>query len=543
MDIKKLIKLQNAIIKAHQKIKDVQSDNALQTKEIKDEFKKEFNGLNKALELLNKELSSFTKKEDLSKHNEELGHLKDTLNEINKSVDDKISKIQLKHGKDGVNGIDGKDGRDGKDGKNGIDGRDGKDGKDGANGLSAYEIAVNLGYEGTEEEWIDHITNNGGRSYEGQIVSMNQRLNKVTKTIEELSNGSGIQELSGDINIYDLEQGIYMLSGENTKLKRNAYTFMSKPVTNAYSKSILVFLREADYGEQGFLFKTSTANPYVQLYMFDRTTVKEVNMMNILTTTNTSSYAVTSSYQPAHKQYVDNAINQVKGEVGGIVDLGLIEMQDYDDDIDVFMQTLTTTGRYRFVDSFDNFNWYVEVQELGNRVGQFYWYTEEGYTCQYFRDGWYNEDEDTYEWNPWTTYMTYDWASTAFASAYHEHYRTQSVDDLRTWLDTMRDFTTKAWEVTQTSDKHKFIANVYYYNYYVTAERKYKYVIYQDYFDLEEPSKIYKRTGYAPAYPGSSNVTWGEWQVFEPIDYSNYYTKEEIDNKFAEIIDGDEVSF
>lgn len=47
--------------------------------------------------------------------------------------------------------FDGKDGVDGKDGKDGVNG---KDGKDGADGLSAYQIAVNNGFEGTEEEWL-----------------------------------------------------------------------------------------------------------------------------------------------------------------------------------------------------------------------------------------------------------------------------------------------------------------------------------------------------------------------------------------------------
>lgn len=33
----------------------------------------------------------------------------------------------------------------------------GKDGKDGENGKSAYEIAVEHGYEGTEEEWLLYL--------------------------------------------------------------------------------------------------------------------------------------------------------------------------------------------------------------------------------------------------------------------------------------------------------------------------------------------------------------------------------------------------
>lgn len=37
---------------------------------------------------------------------------------------------------------------------NGEDGKDGQDGKDGTNGKSAYEIALANGFEGTEAEWL-----------------------------------------------------------------------------------------------------------------------------------------------------------------------------------------------------------------------------------------------------------------------------------------------------------------------------------------------------------------------------------------------------
>ncbi len=55
-------------------------------------------------------------------------------------------------GKDGINGIDGANGVDGKDGA------DGQNGADGENGKSAYEVAVENGYTGTAEEWLQSIT-------------------------------------------------------------------------------------------------------------------------------------------------------------------------------------------------------------------------------------------------------------------------------------------------------------------------------------------------------------------------------------------------
>lgn len=59
--------------------------------------------------------------------------------------------LQSLKGQDGNNGIDGKDGTDGKDGQNGQDGTNGLDGKD---GKSAYEVAITNGFEGTEQEWL-----------------------------------------------------------------------------------------------------------------------------------------------------------------------------------------------------------------------------------------------------------------------------------------------------------------------------------------------------------------------------------------------------
>lgn len=51
----------------------------------------------------------------------------------------------------------------GNDGQRGSDGI-GIDGQDGQNGLSAYEIAVNNGFVGTEEEWLDSLHGQDGQN-------------------------------------------------------------------------------------------------------------------------------------------------------------------------------------------------------------------------------------------------------------------------------------------------------------------------------------------------------------------------------------------
>jgi len=65
-----------------------------------------------------------------------------------------------------LKGIDGKDGADGAPGQDGIDGKNGADGHDGVNGIdgkSAYEIAVANGFTGTEVEWLESLKGSDGR--------------------------------------------------------------------------------------------------------------------------------------------------------------------------------------------------------------------------------------------------------------------------------------------------------------------------------------------------------------------------------------------
>ena len=72
-------------------------------------------------------------------------------------------------GKDGVNGKNGCDGRNGvdglpgKDGKSGADGLPGRDGIDGTDGKSAYIIAVEHGFTGTENEWLQSLKGADGK--------------------------------------------------------------------------------------------------------------------------------------------------------------------------------------------------------------------------------------------------------------------------------------------------------------------------------------------------------------------------------------------
>lgn len=71
-------------------------------------------------------------------------------------------------GIDGSDGVDGSDGKDGKDGEDGQNGKDGEDGKDGANGKSAYELAVEEGFQGSLHEWLLLLAVRGADGKDGR---------------------------------------------------------------------------------------------------------------------------------------------------------------------------------------------------------------------------------------------------------------------------------------------------------------------------------------------------------------------------------------
>jgi hypothetical protein len=65
----------------------------------------------------------------------------------------------------GIQGPQGEQGERGEDGFIGADGADGPPGADGpagADGESAYQIALNNGFSGTEEQWLDSLVGADG---------------------------------------------------------------------------------------------------------------------------------------------------------------------------------------------------------------------------------------------------------------------------------------------------------------------------------------------------------------------------------------------
>ena len=118
-----------------------------------------------------------------------------------KGVDGKDG-VNGKDGCDGRNGVDGLPGKDGKDGADGVPGHNGADGKNGVDGIngsdgkSAYIIAVEHGFTGTENEWLQSLKGADGK--DGITPDMSDYATKadIAELQKQIENISGIHYIS-----------------------------------------------------------------------------------------------------------------------------------------------------------------------------------------------------------------------------------------------------------------------------------------------------------------------------------------------------------
>ena len=134
-------------------------------------------------------------------------------------------------GKDGVNGKDGCDGRNGvdglpgKDGKSGADGLPGRDGIDGTDGKSAYIIAVEHGFTGTENEWLQSLKGADGKdgitpdmseyATKADIADLQEQIRQISgiSYISVFENGSDVLQKYGDSVYTYYNDGYRSLAG------------------------------------------------------------------------------------------------------------------------------------------------------------------------------------------------------------------------------------------------------------------------------------------------------------------------------------------
>ena len=86
-----------------------------------------------------------------------------------------------------LKGVDGKDGVNGKDGCDGRNGADGLPGRDGIDGKSAYIIAVEHGFSGTENEWLQSLKGKDGITPDMSDYATKADIAELQKQIESIS--------------------------------------------------------------------------------------------------------------------------------------------------------------------------------------------------------------------------------------------------------------------------------------------------------------------------------------------------------------------
>ncbi|MEI3024318.1 MAG: hypothetical protein V8T34_00145 [Ruminococcus callidus] len=104
-------------------------------------------------------------------------------------------------GKDGLPGKDGADGlpgRDGTNGKNGVDGKNGTDGISGSDGKSAYIIAVEHGFSGTENEWLQSLKGKDGITPDMSDYATKADIAELQEQIRQISAISYISVFESD---------------------------------------------------------------------------------------------------------------------------------------------------------------------------------------------------------------------------------------------------------------------------------------------------------------------------------------------------------
>ena len=106
-----------------------------------------------------------------------------------------------------------------------------------------------------------------------------------------------------------------------------------------------------------------------------------------------------------------------------VQDLGYIDGEAYDWDIEAFLNTLTESGSYTFL--WDEFRYGINIEALEvdgtTTVQQIYWGTEEGGGVVYYRNVVVENGEIVQSYI--TKYMTFDEVSGAFARITHNHVR------------------------------------------------------------------------------------------------------------------------
>ena len=133
---------------------------------------------------------------------------------------------------------------------------------------------------------------------------------------EVIANANGIKKLSGTVYIQQLEDGIYQTEPET-------YIYLTNSSGQRYAYPCYIFLATGMSRKNVLMLVGTTVNSFdIKGGAYGSslsTNTFSLSTRYLLTSDNTSSYNVTSNYQPAHKLYVDTAISTAVGDINTIL--------------------------------------------------------------------------------------------------------------------------------------------------------------------------------------------------------------------------------
>lgn len=318
---------------------------------------------------------------------------------------------------------------------------------------------------------------------------------------------------------------------KNLEFASSGHTgFASSEDINKINQELLKCVKDEDYVHTDNNFTTEEKNKLKDLQNFsgnasdvnyeDNVSYGVENVQDALdevfnTLDNKPEYADLENLVSYNKQNKTDKLKEIARKnilaKRDVIDLGTIDLADYDDDFNTFMNTLLNDGEYKFFN--DAFTYYVKVVKFGESIGQEYCSSEEGYAMRYFRTV-YLKSTGIFDYAiDWDNFMTFNVANNTFAPKNHIHYKIISTaSTIRTYLDTFNQY--GEFSITSTADKEKYWVFTDYYNVTINSKSEYRRI--QRYYSMSEPYKIYSRFGLYNNV--TKKISWNAWHLVEGVE-------------------------
>ena len=174
------------------------------------------------------------------------------------SVEEWLASLKGADGEDGKDGADGVNGANGVDGLNGGSGENGEDGLNGEDGKSAYEIALENGFEGTVEEWLASLEgSNAEASAKGYVI--------VTDYLEA-NTGEDLSDKIQKIIDENPNRTIYFPDGEYMLSKPIATSGNPVNSVSLHLSNYAVLKAAPDWSSSEAIVRLGAAEPYNDIY-------------------------------------------------------------------------------------------------------------------------------------------------------------------------------------------------------------------------------------------------------------------------------------